>query len=634
MTHTPDHDTPDALPTAMETRLHAQTSSRRRFLQHLSLAAGAAAATAALAACGGEAGAPGAPGGAAARTPAAAPTTATGPAATTTAVPTAAASQSTAAPAAPAAATTAPTMAAAGATTAPAMATAAPKKVPQLTIVNYDEPDTMDPHRTPSRHMWIVGWAIYDPLIISTDKGEIFPNLAKSWEISPDGLTYTFKLRDDVKFHDGTKFNAAAVKYNYDRVVDPKTGSLLSVDDIGPYESSTVVDEYTVAVKLKRPYGPLLRMLSLQEFGMISPTAADKLGLEKYGRTPVGTGPWKFVEWVPQDRMVLQANPDYQWAQGRVYGHSGAPYVDKLIYRFVPDAQARIASLESGEADAIISMPQVEVARLEKTEKYQVLKFNALGHPTSFIFNVQKAPTNELPVRRALNLGLNRAQITQTLYANQNTPAYGPLSPASFGYWKGVEDANKYDLAAAQKLLDDAGWKVGGANVREKDGKRLMLELYVFGANGPVAEAVQNALKDLRVEVKITVGPFTDQKGVGFDGKHNLMLVTFGAPDPRILRLLYHSDNYRTGGWNWTHLKDANPMMQKQLDDLLDQGEIATDPAKRVAFYTDAQKLLVENGIVLPVKNDFQIIGLKKTVQGWKMDDQNFHPRPYDVNLG
>ncbi len=626
MTHTPDDH---ALDTLIDARWQEQALGRRRFLQRLGLAAGATAASAALAACGGESGTGAAPGGSG-RAPGGGATPATGATAAAsqpvaTAVPTAASSSIQATTAPGGAATAAPTS---------AMTAAMPKKVPQLTIANYDEPDTMDPHRTPSRHMWILGWAIYDPLVISTDKGEIFPNLAKSWEIAPDGLTYTFKLRDDVKFHDGTKFNAAAVKYNYDRVVDPKTGSLLSVDDIGPYESSAVVDEYTVSVRLKRPYGPFLRMISLQEFGMISPTAADKAGLEKYGRTPVGTGPWKFVEWVPQDRMVLTANPDYQWAQSRVYAHNGAPYIEKLTYRFVTDAQARIAALESGEVDAVISVPQREVERLEKTDKYQILKFNALGHPTSFIFNVQKAPTNELPVRRALNIGLNRAQIAQTLYANQNTPAYGPLSPASFGYWKGSEDANKYDLAAAQKLLDDAGWKVGASNVREKDGKRLSLELYVFGANGPVAEATQNALRDLRVDVKITVGPFTDQKGIGFDGKHNLMLVTFGAPDPRILRLLYHSDNYRTGGWNWTHMKDANPDMQKQLDAMLDAGEIATDPAMRVAHYTDAQRLLVENGIVLPVKNDFQIIGLKKSVQGWKMDDQNFHPRPYDVNLG
>jgi len=599
--------------TWLDAHLRGQQGDRRAFLRRLSLLTAVGAASAAFAACGESAGS--------STSTAPASTSLPAPAAPPTAVPTAAASVSTAAPAASAAATTAPVG-------------PMPKKGGTFTMGEYDEPDTMDPHRTPSRHMWIVGWSLYDPLVIATDKGEILPNLAKSWEISADGLTYTFKLRDDVKFHDGTKFDAKAVKYNYDRIVDPKTGSLLSNDDIGPYESSTVIDDSTVAIKMKRPYGPLLRMLSLQEFAIISPTAAEKFGLEKFGRNPVGTGPFKFVEWVAQDHLTVAPNPDYTWAQTKVYSHSGAPYLDKLIYRFVPDAQARIAALESGEVDAILSIPQTEIARLEGTGKFQVLKFNALGHPTAFIMNANKAPTNDIAVRKALNMGLNRAQITSTLFANQNTPAYGPLSPASFGYWKGCEEINKYDLAAAQKTLDDAGWKVGTSGSREKDGKKATIELYVFGANGPVAEAVQAALKDLKMDVKITAGPFTDQKAVGFDGRHNLSLVTFGAPDPRILRLLYHSDNFRNNGWNWTHLKEADAALQKQLDDFLDAGDTTADPAKRVEAYTAAQKILVENAIVLPVKNDFQIVGLKKSVQGWKMDDQNYHPRPYDISLG
>ena len=537
-----------------------------------------------------------------------------------------------------------PTAAASVATSAPpsavapaassTKAAAAPKKVNEFIIGEYAEPDSMDPHRTPSRHMWIVGWAMYDPLVISDSKGQIFPNLAKSWEISPDSLTYTFKLRDDVKFHDGTKFNAQAVKYNYDRVVDPKTASPLSAADIGPYDSTTVIDDTTVAVKLKKSYGPFLRMLSLQEFGMISPAAGEKFGLQNFGRNPVGTGPWKFVEWVAQDHITLTANSDYNWAQQQIYGHNGVPYIDKLTYRFITDDQARVAALESGEVGAILLVPQIEVSRLEGTGKLQVQKFMAQGHPTAFIVNINKAPTNDPAVRKALNIGLDRAQIVSTLYANQNTAAYGPLSPASFGYWNQCETINKYNLATAQKMLDDAGWKVGSSSLREKDGQKLSLQLYVFGTNGPVGEAVQNALKALNVDVKIVQGPFSDQAGVGFDGKHHLIMVTFGAPDPRILRTLYHSANISPTGWCWTHLKDANPDLQKQLDNYLDQGDSLTDPAKRVDAYASAQKLIVENGLVLPVKNDFQIVGLQKQVQGWKMDDQNYHPRPYDVSLG
>ncbi len=499
-----------------------------------------------------------------------------------------------------------------------------------LRIGLNNEPDTLDPHRTPSRYMWMVGLAMYDPLVISDNTGAIFPNLASEWTISEDGLIYTFTLRQDVTFHDGTPFNAEAVKYNYDRVVAPETGSLLSNDDIGPYESSTVIDDYTVEIKMSAPYGPFLRMISLMEFAIISPTAAEEFGLDEYGRNPVGTGPFKFVEWTLQERTVFEKNADYAWGSPDIYPITGAPYLDGIEYIYLIEAGTRIAALESGEVDAITSVPQLEVARLEESGDYEVLKFPASGHPSAFIINTMKAPTDDVNVRTAINLALDRQAIVESLYDNQNTPAYGPLTPATFAYWPEWETRWAYNLEEADRLMTESGWTKGD-EFYEKDGEPITLELYVFGEAGPTGEAAAGQLALSGFKVNVNVLEFSEQKGIAYEGLHNLCLVTFGAPDPRILKLLYHSINMRENGWAWTHFMEANPEQQGLLDAALDLGDTETDPAAREAAYFEAQRLIAENALVMPVKNDFQIIGLAPKVENWQMDDANFHPRPYPV---
>ena len=166
-----------------------------------------------------------------------------------------------------------------------------------------------------------------------------------------------------------------------------------------------------------------------------------------------------------------------------------------------------------------------------------------------------------------------------------------------------------------------------------KDGKSLELQVYVFGTSGPVGEAFQSAIKPLGVDAKITVAPFTDQKAVGFEGRHNLMLGRFDAPDPRILRLLYHSENFGDTGFMWTHFQETNPDLQKELDGALETGDTVTDPDARAAAYTQAQQIIVNNGLAVPLRYDHMIAAMHDYVKGWAMNDLGFQPRLYDVWL-
>jgi peptide/nickel transport system substrate-binding protein len=509
---------------------------------------------------------------------------------------------------------------------------ATPKTGGELRIGVGDEPDTMDPHRTEASSMWNIGWQMFDTMLISNPEGEIFPALFDSWEVSDDDLTYTFTLHPDVTFHDGSPWNAEVAKYNFDRIVDPATGSILSRDDLGPYASSEAVDESTLKVTLSEPYGPFLRMLTQMEFGVLPGTAVDLAAVEDFGQNPIGSGAFSFEEWVLQDHLSLVANPKYAWAPEDIYTHNGPPYLEKITFRFLPEAQTRIAALEAGELDAVFPLPEIDVKRLEAEGIYTIVKAPVSGGPLSFVTNANKFPTDDNVVRLAINKGLDRQQMMDTLYASELEPGYGPLTPITFSYWSGCEEINAFDLEGAKKMLEDAGWAMDG-EFYAKDGQPLELQVFVFGTSGPVAEAFQSAIKPLGVDAKITVAPFTDQKAIGFEGRHNLMLGRFDAPDPRILRLLYHSENFGETGFMWTHFQESNPDLQEQLDAALVTGDTVTDADARIAAYTEAQQIIVENGLAVPIRYDHAIIGIRDYVKGWAMNDLGFQPRLYDTWL-
>jgi peptide/nickel transport system substrate-binding protein len=298
---------------------------------------------------------------------------------------------------------------------------------------------------------------VFESLIFRDTDGKFYPWLADSWLYAPDGKSLTFKLRRGVRFHDGTPFTSEAVKFTFDSIKNPKLGSKAAIDFLGPYAGTDVIDSHTVRVRWREPFGPALTNLSNPWLlSIVSPTAVRKLGDDGFAQKPVGTGPFKFVEWVPKVRVVLERNEGYRWAP-RAFKHQGPARFKRLVIRIIPDASTRVAALEKGEIDVADQVPPVAVRSLRSNGAVNVLIGDVAGIPLSFLFNVAKEPLNDVNVRRAFIHAVNRPAIVQKVLFGTSKAAFGPITPTTPGYWVGVEQMYPYDPERARKLLDDAG---------------------------------------------------------------------------------------------------------------------------------------------------------------------------------
>nr|HID13173.1 hypothetical protein [Anaerolineae bacterium] len=261
-------------------------------------------------------------------------------------------------------------------------------------------PSGIDPHVNASSELGIPLTSVYDTLVYQDpETGELLPGLAERWEVSDDGLVYTFHLRQDVTFHDGTPFNAEAVRFNLERITSPDLASQKARFMLGPYEQTVVVNEYTAQIHLSEPFAPLLDSLSQVYLGMASPAAVEQWG-DEYQLHQVGSGPFIFAEYVPGDHLLLRRNPDYAWGPS-VYQHKTAQ-VEEIEFRFFTDPATRSPALETGEADVMGEIPPQDAARLEASDDFRIEAVAIPGASLMFFVNTARPPLDDLRVRRAL----------------------------------------------------------------------------------------------------------------------------------------------------------------------------------------------------------------------------------------
>jgi peptide/nickel transport system substrate-binding protein len=487
---------------------------------------------------------------------------------------------------------------------------AGPREGGTIIVGLQAEPTTLDSQQISDYNSHRAAYGIYDTLLHFKDEStEVEPGLAESWDISDDGLVYTLHLRQGIKFHDGTDFNAEAVKFNLERQIDPNhpyhdTGEFPYAEFTwGMVDSVEVVDDSTVNITLKEIFAPFLNHLAMHPAAMVSPAAVEKYGAD-FSSHPVGTGPFKFVSWSPGVEVVLEKNPDY-WR--------GAPHVDKVIYRPIIEDQSRLTELEAGGVNFIVNVPPDDLARLKEDSRFSVVEQPGM-HTWWVAFNQSKAPFNDTRVRQAMNYAVNKKAIVDNLLKGTGTLAINPLPPVVWSY---TDDIQRYDYnpEKAKELLAEAGYPDG-----------FSCSFWVpesgSGMQQPVAmgTAIQADLKAVGIDCQIQTfewGTYLDKVIVPPDkAEFDLFEMSWigdnGDPDNH-LYILLSGEQWPPAGYNMGFYKND------QVDAILQEARTTLDRARRTELYQQAQKLIAEDPPWIIIDHETQIVVMDQKIKNFKL---------------
>jgi len=465
-----------------------------------------------------------------------------------------------------------------------------------LNLVLESDPPSLDPHKTPAAD--VTHQLIYSTLVtVDKNTGDFIPSLADSWSLGENGRVITFKLHPGVKFQDGAPLTSQAVQATIERLVNPATAAP-GASWIGPIERVETPDELTARLVFKQPYAPIFSSLRIAFLAMLSPAAMAKLGKD-YGQNPVGTGPFKFRQWIPGDRIVLDRNPDYAWPPG-FYKNRGAPYLDGAVVRVIPDESTRVIAFERGDLDVLPSTPAREAGRLIRSGKYQV--FRTPNNGGLYLgLNVTKPILSDVRVRQALGWAVNRDEVVNYALEKLAVPMDSPLAPTIWGYAKGLKNAYHYDPERARRLLAEAGWKPGPDGILQKDGRPFAFTVWTqpLETNVRVAIVLQTQLKKVGIRMNIEQIETATLLARTPKGEHDAILIGYGWPDADILYYFFHSS--RMASTNRVHF--SNP----EVDRLLDEGRVTVDTEKRRQTYRQLQETLLEQAPWIPLASRYII---------------------------
>lgn len=490
----------------------------------------------------------------------------------------------------------------------------APVQGGDFTYALATSPDTLDPRRSGLAVSVRVFGALYDTLLVRNADGSLGPSLATEWEQSDDGLSYTLKLKEGVKFQDGTPFNAEAVKYNFDSIIDPETKAANALALLRPYKSSEVIDEYTIKLNLETASQAFLGNLSQGMLSIVSPTAAKEKG-EDFGKNPIGTGPFKFVSWSENAEIKLERNPDYAWGSSEAK-NTKAAYLDNLTFKIVPEEATRIGGVQSGQVLAAETVPPQNIVALESDPNAQLFKTNTIGLPYTLFFNLEKKPWDELKARQAVQLAVDVDTIVKTLYLGTYERAWSSLTPGILGYDESLEGKIAPNLEKSNALLDELGWVKGADGIREKDGQRLTLH-YVDGSpnrekRNDIAAMIREQLKAIGVETEVEITQ--DIATVVFQNwDYDLYGNSQVNADPNSLSAFYHST--KEG-----ERRTLNGLSDPEVDKWLEEAGVEKDDAKRVELYKKVQQYISDQALILPIYVFPYTVAAAKSVQGLTFD--------------
>lgn len=407
---------------------------------------------------------------------------------------------------------------------------------------------------------------IFNPLVRTEPDLSLKPELATEWKTSSDGKTWTFTLRDDVTFHDGSKMTAEDVAFTFNSILDPKFVSKRR-DYFTVIDKVEAVNPTTVRFILKAPYGDFLNNISLM--GIVPKAYVEKVGDDKFNQAPIGTGPFQLVDWVKQTRIVFKKNPNYF--------KKGLPYLDQVIMRPITEDSVRISALEAGEIDLFQrNVPPEMIDRLKADKRFVFEKAPQVYYHFLALNNAVK-PLDNKKVRQAIAYAIDRKTIVNDIL-KLGTPGKGPINPAS-PYFDPSLPYYEYNPAKAKQLLADAGYP---------NGFDITLSTFTYPDYKKVGEMVQNYLSEVGIRAKLDVtdwGVFL-QKFYAPRKEYQIGNSAVGAVGPDAAMYgLFHSKG-TTNNMNY-----SNP----DVDRLLEQGRSTQDEAQRKKIYSDALRLILDD---------------------------------------
>ncbi|MER9299575.1 ABC transporter substrate-binding protein [Mesorhizobium sp. M0621] len=474
----------------------------------------------------------------------------------------------------------------------------------EIVATYKDDVTTLDPAIGYDWQNWSMIKSLFDGLMdYEPGTTNLKPDLAESYEISPDGKTFTFKLRHGVKFHNGREMTAADVKYSLDRVTNPKTqspgagffGSIKGYEDVaaGKAESLsgvTVVDPYTVKFELTRPDATFLHVMAINFAHVVPKEEVEKYGAD-FGKHPVGTGAFKLAEWTLGQRIVFERNADY-W-------HKGLPHLDKITFEVGQEPIVALLRLQKGEIDlALDGIPPAKFQEVmsDPEQKSHVIEGGQL-HTGYITMNTTMAPFDNVKVRQAVNMAINKARIVQIIN-NRAVPANQPLPPSMPGYDKEYK-GYPYDVAKAKALLAEAG---------HPDGFNTQLFAMNTDPNPRIAQAIQQDLAAIGIKASIQALAQANVIAAGGDKTGAPMIWSGGMgwiadfPDPsNFYGPILGCAGAVPGGWNWSWY------CNKDLDAKAAEADSMTDPAKsaeRNKMWSDIYDKIMADAPWAPVFNE------------------------------
>jgi len=471
----------------------------------------------------------------------------------------------------------------------------------------------LDPHNTTDYGDYNYMNQVYDTLVVADfDGATIKAGLADSWEVTPDGLAYTFHLKENVKFHSGKPMTSDDVKWTYDRWRAEETGSVTK-SFVAAVESIETPDDYTVVIHMSRPDPNLLINFTVPVASILNRESVEQAQAEGkvYGTELVdGTGPFKFKEYVENERIVFSRNDEYAWGP-EIFKNKGAAHVSELLVRCLPEAGTRMMEFQGGNVDILGNscIAATEIKNLEKMDYVEIAYFEP---PFPAFIQFQLDRVSDINVRRACNMAIDREEIIHTCKADICEPMVGALPSSYEWYWDGADNYYPYDPEKAGQLLEESGYIMKEDGFRYKDGQKLSFNI-LFGTKEDqmIASMLQAQFKKIGIDVVADMSHYNDFWDYINTNDFDALVMELILNTPEDMLYEYMSSK---------HLPYPNRQSYSdpQTDEWLEQARVTMDREERQALYDKIQEKAMETAMWIPVYNTKGFIVYNSRVKDFK----------------